>query len=189
MTIEQLIETAKADTTRSNWKTSLKKPEVATFDKARTYSVKMATNKGEVRIRFMPEVAPMHVTSFLYLSKLGFFDGLSFHRVIPGFMAQGGCPLGTGTGGPGYSFDGEFKKDVRHDKPGMLSAANSGPGTDGSQFFLTFVPTSWLDGKHTIYGEVVDGAATLKALEAAGTSPSGKTKEPLSIDKVSIEIK
>jgi peptidyl-prolyl cis-trans isomerase B (cyclophilin B) len=102
-------------------------------------------------------------------------------------MAQGGCPLGTGTGGPGYRFDGEFRADVKHDRPGLLSMANAGPGTDGSQFFLTFLPTPWLDGKHTIFGEVVEGKETLKALEDAG-SQNGKTKEPLAIEKATIEV-
>ena len=187
MTIEQLLETAKADTSRPNWKTALSKPTAATFDSAKTYSVALTTNKGDVRIRFMPDIAPMHVTSFLYLTKLGFYDGISFHRVITGFMAQGGCPLGTGTGGPGYTFDGEFRPGVRHDRPGLLSMANAGPGTDGSQFFLTFVPTPWLDGKHTIFGEVVEGQAVLKALEAAG-SQSGKTSESLVIQKATVRI-
>lgn len=188
MTIEVLLEAAKVDTNRSGWKTLLKKPEVAGFDPKHTYYARMATTKGVVLIRFMPDVAPMHVTSFMYLSKLGFYDGLSFHRVITGFMAQGGCPLGTGTGGPGYKFDGEFKTGVRHDRPGLLSMANAGPGTDGSQFFLTFVPTPWLDGKHTLFGEVVEGMDVLKTLEAAG-SQGGQPKEPLKMEKVSLEIK
>ncbi len=187
MTIEQLLAAAKADTTRSNWKTTLPKPEQATFEPGKSYFVSFATNKGTVRIKFLPDVAPMHVTSFMYLSKLGFYDGLAFHRVITGFMAQGGCPLGTGTGGPGYKFGGEFRKDVRHDRPGLLSMANAGEGTDGSQFFLTFVPTPWLDGKHTIFGEVVEGHDVLKALEAAG-SQSGATREPLRIEKATLEI-
>ena len=187
MNIEQLIETARTDKGRSGWKSSLRKPEVATFDPARKYYAHLATSKGGIRIRLMPDAAPMHVTSFIYLSKLGFYDGLSFHRVITGFMAQGGCPLGTGTGGPGYKFDGEFKSGAKHDRPGLLSMANAGPGTDGSQFFLTFVPTPWLDGKHTLFGEIVEGMETLKALEAAG-STSGAPAEPLRTDRVTIEI-
>jgi len=147
----------------------------------------METNKGPVKIELLPDVAPMHVTSFIYLTRMGFYDGLAFHRVISRFMAQGGCPLGTGTGGPGYQFAGEFSPSVKHDTPGLLSMANAGPDTDGSQFFLTFVPTPWLDGKHTIYGKVVDGMATLEKLEAAG-SQSGKTSEPLKIEKVTIQI-
>ena len=148
----------------------------------------MVTNQGAILIKFMPDVAPMHVTSFIYLTKLGFYDGLPFHRVITGFMAQGGDPLGNGSGGPGYEFDSEFKPDVKHDKPGRLSMANAGPGTDGSQFFLTFVPTPWLDGKHTIFGEVTEGMDVLKKLEAAG-SQSGKTSESLRMEKVTIEVK
>jgi cyclophilin family peptidyl-prolyl cis-trans isomerase len=139
-------------------------------------------------IQFLPETAPMHVTSFIYLTKLGFYDGLSFHRVIPGFMAQGGDPIGNGTGGPGYNFNGEFAPGVKHDRGGLLSMANAGAGTDGSQFFLTFVETPWLDGKHTIFGKVVEGMETLKALEASGT-PNGRTTEPLSMTKVTIEVR
>jgi cyclophilin family peptidyl-prolyl cis-trans isomerase len=130
----------------------------------------------------------MHVTNFIDLTRLGFFDGLSFHRVITQFMAQGGCPLGTGTGDPGYRFEGEYRADVKHDRPGLLSMANAGPGTDGSQFFLTFVPTPWLNGKHTIFGEVIEGQDVLKKLEAAGTQ-SGKTTEPLSIVKATVELR
>ena len=148
----------------------------------------MATNKGDIRIRLLPQVAPMHVSSFIYLTELGFYDGLSFHRVIPNFMAQGGDPLGTGTGGPGYKYGGEFDPNVKHDRPYLLSMANAGPGTDGSQFFLTFVATPWLDGKHTIYGEIVEGQDTMKKLEALG-SRSGKTAEPLHMEKVTIETK
>ena len=186
--IDAMIASAKVDTKKPDWKTSVPKPTVATFDPARTYSARMVTTKGTVLIKFMPAVAPMHVTSFIYLTRLGFYDGLSFHRVIPGFMAQGGDPIGNGTGGPGYEYAGEFSPGVKHDHPGMLSMANRGPGTDGSQFFLTFVATPWLDGKHTILGEVVEGLEVLKALEAAG-SQSGRTSEPLKMDKVTIEVK
>jgi len=187
MQIDEQIAAAKVDKTVQGWKTRLSKPEVAKFDPNHDYFARMETSKGTILIKFLPDVAPMHVTSFCYLTKLGFYDGLSFHRVITGFMAQGGCPLGTGTGSPGYKFDGEFDSKVRHDKPGLLSMANAGPGTDGSQFFLTFVPTAWLDGKHTIFGEVVEGMDVLKKLEAAG-SRSGKTSESLSMEKVTIEV-
>jgi peptidyl-prolyl cis-trans isomerase B (cyclophilin B) len=184
--IDDQIAAAPVDKSKPQWRTKLRKPEMATFDAGRKYFARMETSKGTIRIRFMPETAPMHVTSFIYLTRLGFYDGLSFHRVITAFMAQGGCPLGSGTGGPGYEFAGEFKPGVKHDRGGLLSMANAGPGTDGSQFFLTFVPTPWLDGKHTIFGEVVEGMDVLKALEKAGSS-NGATREKLSMDRVTIE--
>ena len=186
--IDAMIQTNGIDKSKADWRTTLPKPTVATFDPKHNYFARMTTNKGVIRIKFMPSVAPMHVTNFIYLSKLGFYDGLSFHRVITAFMAQGGCPLGTGGGGPGYQFGGEFSPTVKHTKGGMLSMANAGPGTDGSQFFLTFVATPWLDGKHSIFGEVVEGMDTLKALEAAG-SESGRTSVRLTMDKVTIEVK
>ncbi len=183
--IDTFIASQKIDRASKGWKTSLPKPPQATFDPARKYWWDLETNKGKIRIRLMPDVAPMHVSSTIYLTKLGFYDGLTFHRVIQRFMAQGGCPLGSGTGGPGYRFDGEFSPKVRHDRPGLLSMANAGPGTDGSQFFLTFVPTPHLDGKHTIYGEVTTGADVLAALEKSGSS-SGRTSEPLLIQAATI---
>jgi cyclophilin family peptidyl-prolyl cis-trans isomerase len=185
--IDALVAAAKVDTTRKDWRTKLPKPQAATFAADKAYYADMATNKGPLRIRLFTAEAPMHATSFLYLARLGFFDGLAFHRVIKGFMAQGGCPLGTGTGGPGYRFDGEFDSALRHDRAGLLSQANAGPGTDGSQFFLTFVPTAWLDDKHTIFGAVVGGLETLQALEAAG-SERGTPQEPLRIEKVTCEV-
>ena len=185
--IEQSVANAKVDKSNARWRTSVPKPTVASFEPGKTYFVRMETNKGPIKIKMLPDVAPMHVTNFLYLTRLGFYDGLIFHRVIPGFMAQGGCPLGTGTGDPGYRFDGELGPKNKHEKGGLLSMANAGPGTDGSQFFLTFVPTPWLDKNHTIFGEVVEGMDTLKKLEAAGTQ-GGRTTEPLKMDKVTIEV-
>jgi cyclophilin family peptidyl-prolyl cis-trans isomerase len=129
----------------------------------------------------------MHVSSTIYLTRLGFYDELAFHRVIPGFMAQGGCPVGRGTGGPGYEYDGEFDPKVKHDRPNLLSMANRGPGTDGSQFFITFVPTPHLNGKHTIFGEVMAGAKTVRELEKRGSN-SGQPTEPLKINKASISV-
>ena len=114
------------------------------------------TAKGDIRLNLFPDKAPLTVLNFVNLSKRGFYDGLTFHRVIPDFMIQGGCPIGDGRGGPGYRFKDEFSRDLRHSKPGMLSMANSGPGTNGSQFFITHVATPWLDDKHAIFGEVVD---------------------------------
>ncbi len=113
------------------------------------------TNKGDINLRLFPDEAPLTVLNFINLSKQGFYDNLTFHRVIPNFMIQGGCPLGTGTGGPGYRFIDEFSPKLRHNKPGILSMANAGPNTNGSQFFITHVETPWLDDHHTVFGEVI----------------------------------
>ena len=115
------------------------------------------TNAGAIVIEFHDDDAPKTVENFRKLAADGFYDELVFHRVIPDFMVQGGCPKGTGTGGPGYKFEDECRADLRHDKPGVLSMANAGPGTNGSQFFITHVATPWLDGKHTVFGEVIGG--------------------------------
>ena len=171
------------------WKLKLTKPEMMTFDPEKDYFWLLETNKGTIKVKLMPDVAPMHVTSTIFLTNKGFYDGTTFHRVIPGFMAQGGCPLGTGSGSPGYKYDGEFSPDVKHDRPFLLSTANAGPGTDGSQFFITFKPTPWLDGKHTIFGEVVEGQDTVQKLEAAGTAGQGTPKEDLLLQKARIEEK
>ena len=114
------------------------------------------TDRGPVRVELYPEKAPLTVANFVNLAKRGFYDGLNFHRVIKDFMIQGGCPQGTGTGGPGYKFEDEANNGVRHER-GVLSMANAGPNTNGSQFFITHVATPWLDGKHTVFGKVVDG--------------------------------
>jgi len=129
----------------------------ATPKKEAPYTVKITikTNKGDIHLRLFDDKTPLTVANFVNLAQKGFYDGLTFHRVIDDFMIQGGCPLGTGTGGPGYKFKDEFVSDLKHTKPGILSMANSGPGTNGSQFFITHVPTDWLDGKHTVFGEVV----------------------------------
>ena len=171
------------------WKLKLTKPEMMTFDPEKEYFWLLETNKGNIKVKLMPDVAPMHVTSTIFLTNKGFYDGTTFHRVIPGFMAQGGCPLGTGSGSPGYKYDGELSPDVKHDRSFLLSTANAGPGTDGSQFFITFKPTPWLDGKHTIFGEVVEGQDTVQKLEAAGTAGQGKPKEALLLQKARIEEK
>ncbi len=112
------------------------------------------TGKGTIRVRLFADKVPITVANFVNLAKRGFYDGQHFHRVIDDFMIQGGCPLGTGTGGPGYRFEDEFDRSLVHDKPGVLSMANAGPNTNGSQFFITHVPTPWLDGKHTVFGAV-----------------------------------
>jgi len=113
------------------------------------------TNKGTINLKLFAEQTPVTVGNFVNLAQRGFYNNLNFHRVIPDFMIQGGCPAGDGRGGPGYKFQDEFVKELKHSKPGILSMANAGPGTNGSQFFITHVPTPWLDGKHTVFGEVV----------------------------------
>ena len=113
------------------------------------------TSKGEIRVNLLPKHAPVTVANFINLANREFYNGLNFHRVIPEFMIQGGCPLGTGTGDPGYRFEDEFVPELRHSTAGKLSMANAGPGTNGSQFFITHVPTPHLDDAHTIFGEVV----------------------------------
>ena len=113
------------------------------------------TTKGDINLELHAEKAPLTVANFVNLCKKGYYDGLKFHRVIPDFMIQGGCPLGTGTGGPGYQFKDEFHPTLRHDTAGVLSMANSGPGSNGSQFFITHIETPWLDNNHTVFGTVV----------------------------------
>lgn len=186
--VEQFISQQKIDKNQDNWKTSLPQPDEFTFSQDKTYVWQLTTSKGVISIELMPDIAPMHVSSTLYLTKLGFYDGTVFHRVIPGFMAQGGDPLGTGRGNPGYKYSGEFSEQVKHSKGGLLSMANAGPGTDGSQFFLTFAATPWLDNKHSIFGEVVDGMEVLETIEEVG-SRSGKTSESVSIIKAEILVK
>ncbi|HEY5812013.1 MAG TPA: peptidylprolyl isomerase [Terrimicrobiaceae bacterium] len=116
------------------------------------------TSKGDIEGKLFPSKAPVTVANFLNLAKHGYYNGITFHRVIPNFMIQGGDPTGTGSGGPGYTFENETLKDLKHDKPGIFSMANTGrPSTNGSQFFITHVPTPWLDGKHTVFGEVTKG--------------------------------
>ncbi len=115
------------------------------------------TNKGTIRLRLEDDKVPKTVANFEKLSKEGFYNGLKFHRVIPDFMIQTGCPQGTGTGGPGYKFGDEFHKELKHDGPGVLSMANAGPNTNGSQFFITHGATPWLDGKHSVFGRVLEG--------------------------------
>jgi peptidyl-prolyl cis-trans isomerase B (cyclophilin B) len=121
--------------------------------------------RGAIHVRLHADQAPVTAASFINLVRRGYYNGLTFHRVIPDFMIQGGCPDGDGRGGPGYRFENECRKDLGHDRPGVLSMANAGPGTNGSQFFITHVATPWLDGKHTVFGEVV-GTEDQKVVDA-----------------------
>ena len=136
------------------------------------------TSKGPIHVRLFDDKAPVTVANFVNLAQRGYYDGLNFHRVIADFMIQGGCPNGTGTGGPGYKFEDECRADLKHDAPGKLSMANAGPGTNGSQFFITHIPTPWLDGRHTVFGEVV-AADDQKVVDAIAQGDK--------IEKVAIE--
>ena len=125
----------------------------------------LTTTKGEIRLQLHDDKTPKTVANFAKLIGEGYYDGLKFHRVINDFMIQGGCPQGTGTGGPGYTFEDEFHPELKHDGPGVLSMANAGPNTNGSQFFITHVPCPWLDGKHTVFGRVIgDGQKVVNAI-------------------------
>ena len=132
---------------------------------AKTYFATIKTDKGNMRLKLHADKVPMTVNNFVFLAREGFYDGVTFHRVIKDFMIQAGDPTGTGRGGPGYRFPDEFHPDLRHDGPGVLSMANAGPNTNGSQFFITHVATPWLDGKHAVFGQLVDGFDTLYAIE------------------------
>ncbi len=125
----------------------------------------IVTPKGNIRIQLHDDKAPKTCANFEKLAGEGFYDGLKFHRVIPDFMIQGGCPKGDGTGGPGYKFEDEFHPDLKHDGPGVLSMANAGPNTNGSQFFITHVVCDWLDGKHAVFGKVLEGKDVVDTIE------------------------
>ncbi len=145
------------------------------------------TNYGTFKIELFNDLAPKTVKNFVDLAEKGYYNGLSFHRVIDQFMIQGGCPKGNGTGGPGYTIPDEFGKGLKHDKPGILSMANAGPNTGGSQFFITLVPTPWLDGKHAIFGQVVEG---MDVVEKIGKLPTDSMDRPLKkvvMEKVTIK--
>src|SRR6202163_2270045 len=168
---------------------------------AGTYAI-FETSQGNIVIRLLEKEAPKTVENFLGLAegtkeytdaktgkktKGNFYDGLTFHRVIPQFMIQGGCPLGTGTGDPGYRFADEFHPSLKHDKAGKLSMANAGPNTNGSQFFLTVAPTPWLDNKHAIFGEVVEGLDLAIKISELPRGANDKPKEPVIVKTLRIE--
>lgn len=135
------------------------------IDTDNEYEAILSTSKGDIRVRLFDDESPLTVNSFVFLASQGFYDGLTFHRVIADFMAQGGDPTGQGFGGPGYQFEDETDNGLTFDRPGLLAMANSGPNTNGSQFFITYVPTPHLNGGHTIFGEIIEGADVLSALE------------------------
>ena len=181
---------AKVSTKRADWKSTLPEPPLQKFDGKREFLWHVETSKGPLVIRLLPDAAPRHVTSTIYLARCGFYDGLTFSRILKGFMAQGGSPTNNQQGNAGYTMDGEFLTGRKHDSAGILSAANSGsPNTDGSQFFLTFAPAAHLDGKHTVYGVVTEGLEVLKAIEACGVEKDGvKLSETPSIVRSWIRV-
>jgi len=159
------------------------------------------TSMGDIEIELFEDKAPKTVANFVGLAsgekewtdprtgqkvKKPFYDGLIFHRIIADFMVQGGCPLGRGTGGPGYQFADEFHRDLRHDKPGVLSMANAGPNTNGSQFFITHVPTPWLDNKHSVFGQVVKGMDVVNAMGGVPKGPGDKPRQDVVLEKVTL---
>ena len=167
-----------------------------------TLTATLTTTQGMVTIRLFPDHAPKTVRNFVELAEGGrewtdprtravtkekLYDGTIFHRVIPGFMIQGGDPLGTGTGGPGYQFGDEIHPDLRFDKPYLLAMANAGPGTNGSQFFITVAPTPWLNGKHTIFGEVISGSDVVDEISKVKTGRNDRPVQDVVLESVEIE--
>jgi cyclophilin family peptidyl-prolyl cis-trans isomerase len=160
-------------------------PPSGALDTSKAYRARFKTERGEIVAELNAAKAPLTVENFVNLARAGFYDGTTFHRVIPGFMAQGGDPTGTGRGGPGYQFGDEFSPELRHDGPGVLSMANAGPGTNGSQFFLTLDATPHLDGKHTVFGRVMEGMDVLRSLRER--DPSRDPNPGDRIDSIEIE--
>jgi cyclophilin family peptidyl-prolyl cis-trans isomerase len=161
-----------------------KNPPAMVIDPKKKYTAKINTSKGQITIELFADKVPNTVNNFVFLAREGFYDNTTFHRVIKDFMVQGGDPTGTGTGGPGYRFKDEFHPSLRHSGPGILSMANAGPGTNGSQFFITHVATNWLDGKHAVFGKVIDGMDVVNAIPERDPSRARTPGETL----VSVEI-
>ncbi len=186
--IDAFIAELELDKSDKKWKSKVPAPgATAAFDSGKTYYWNLETNRGDLKIELFPKSAPLHVLSTIYLTRLGFYDDVKFHRIIPGFMAQCGDPTGTGKGGAGYSYGGEFDPDLSHNEAGIVSMANAGPGTDSSQFFIMFGSATRLNGTHTIFGKLTDGKPLLSKLERAGTS-SGKPKRRVYIKKATISV-
>ncbi len=139
-------------------------PPTMQIDPSKSYEAVFKTENGDIRVRLFADQAPATVNNFVFLARQGYYNNTTFHRVLSGFMAQGGDPTGTGAGGPGYTFEDEFSPDLQFDRPGLLAMANRGPDTNGSQFFITYAPTPHLNGLHTIFGEVVEGTEVLNSL-------------------------
>ena len=152
-----------------------KTPPALVIDPTKKYTAVLHTSKGDVKIELFADKVPTTVNNFVFLAREGFYDGTMFHRVIKDFMVQGGDPTGTGTGGPGYKFKDEFGPNLKHTSPGILSMANAGPHTNGSQFFITHTATPWLDGKHSVFGKVIEGMDVVNAIPERDP---GRAKQP-----------
>ena len=160
-------------------------PPAMQIDPKKQYKAHMETDKGTMVIELFADKTPMTVNNFVFLAREGYYDNVIFHRVIDNFMVQGGDPTGTGRGGPGYKFGDEFDSSLKHDKQGILSMANAGPGTNGSQFFITHGPTPHLNGKHTVFGQVVEGLDVLMSIPAR--DPGNVNAPAVKIIRVTIE--
>jgi peptidyl-prolyl cis-trans isomerase B (cyclophilin B) len=203
--IDAFIARNKVDRSSPGWRTRLPKPIQVGFPKDKHVHWTLETNKGRIVAKLWHEVAPLHVSHFAYLTRLGFYDGLTFHRVIRGFMAQGGCPNGNGQGWPGYALPRELRADVKHDRRGLISTANAGGNaSDGSQFFIMFDgprpgnpyerAIRNLNGGYTLFGEVIEGADVVDAMEAVAANPRSdldpvSPKEPLIIERASVDLR
>jgi cyclophilin family peptidyl-prolyl cis-trans isomerase len=155
------------------------------IDPKKKYTATLSTDKGDIVLELFADKTPRTVNNFVFLAREGYYDGTIFHRVITNFMAQGGDPTGTGRGGPGYQFADEFHPSLKHNKPGIFSMANAGPGTNGSQFFITHVPTPHLDGKHSVFGQVIQGMDVL--LSIPDRDPSRTSSPSVKLNKVTIQ--
>jgi cyclophilin family peptidyl-prolyl cis-trans isomerase len=149
-------------------------------------TARFSTNHGDFAIELFEDRAPKTTGNFVELVEKGYYDGLTFHRIIDGFMIQGGCPSGTGTGGPGYKIKDEFHPELKHDTPGILSMANAGPDTGGSQFFITLAATPWLDNRHAVFGKVVDGMDVVQKIGKVATGRQDRPVEPVVVEKVTL---
>ena len=167
------------------WKLRVPRPPIVKFDPSRHYYWYLHTTEGVLKIELKPQWAPRRVAAILYLTKLGFYNGLTFHRIIPKFMVQGGDPLGTGGGGPGFLYPSEIHRKARHSKRGVVAMANFGPRSEGSQFYILLDEADHLDGRHTVFGQVVGGLGTLRSLEGYG-SESGKPRKVVSINRAEV---
>ena len=184
--IAQATESGEIVKTNEQWRLHLPRFPEVTF-RGDAIFVGLETNRGDAKIRFLSQGAPNHVANLMYLVELGFYDGVVFQYMLSGERVQTGCPIGDGRGTPGYTFAGEYGSGLKHDRAGLLSMANAGRNTDGCQFFITLGPMPWMDGRHTIFGEVVEGMETLHAIGKGGAPRLGIPRERIHIKRAWIE--